>query len=203
MNAIVLAGGKSSRLGRNKLVECVGGRSLFDRVLDVLRQVTDQVIVVVARGQDLPVLRADMHPVVKTDVYPGKGALGGIYTGILASASLHSMVVGADMPFLDPTLMRYLMELAPGFDVVMPRIGGEIEPLHAVYSKRCLEPIQRQIEQEDLAIRRFLAQVRVRYVSTEEIDAFDPGHLSFFNVNTLSDLRRAEELWGNANASQA
>lgn len=194
MNSIVLAGGKSSRLGRNKLVESVGGRPLLDRVLDIVGHLTDQVILVIARDQELPPLPENLHPLVEADIYPGKGALGGIYTGILASRSLHSLVVGADMPFLNPGLLRFLMGLAPGFDVVMPAIGPDIEPLHAVYSRRCAWPMRSQIESGDLTIRHFLDQVSVRYVTEEEIDVHDPQHLSFFNVNTMLDLKRAEEL---------
>jgi molybdopterin-guanine dinucleotide biosynthesis protein A len=202
MTSIVLAGGKSSRLGRNKLMEAIGGRPLLARVLDILGQVSDQVIVVVAQGQELPGVGADPRPMVTADIYPGKGALGGIYTGVLASASFESLVVGADMPFLSPRLLSYLMSLSAGFDVVMPRIGREIEPLHAVYSKTCLEPMKQQIERADLTIRHVLDQVRVRYVGEDEINGFDPNHLSFFNVNTPSDLKKAEAMSENVDEPQ-
>lgn len=194
MTSIVLAGGRSSRLGRDKLWEPVGGRPLLHRVLDVLYTVSDQVVIVVALDQSLPLLGSDAKTTSVADIYPGTGALGGIYTGVLTSASSHSLVVGADMPFLNPSLLRRLMELAPGFDVVMPRIAGEIEPLHAVYSRRCLEPMKKQIERGDLTIRLFLDKVKVKYIGEEEVDHLDPDHLSFFNVNTPSDLTRAELL---------
>jgi molybdopterin-guanine dinucleotide biosynthesis protein A len=101
------------------------------------------------------------------------------------------------MPFLNPDLLQYLVTEAPGFDVVMPRIDGEIEPLHAVYSRDCLPAIQEQIERNQLQIRVFLEQVRVRYVELAEIDRFDPRHLSFFNVNTPEDLTKAQETAAN------
>ncbi len=203
MTSIVLAGGRSSRLGRNKLWEPVGGRPLLHRVLDVLYTVSDQVVIVVARDQSLPLLCSDARIISVSDIYPGMGALGGIYTGVSTSASSHNLVVGADMPFLNPSLLRLLMDLSPGFDVVLPRIDGEIEPLHAVYSRRCLDPMKEQIERGDLTIRHFLDKVKVRYVGEDEVDCLDPDYLSFFNVNTASDLAKAELLSRNTGEPQS
>jgi len=199
MTSIVLAGGKGVRLGRDKLSEPVGGHPLLQRVIDVLALVSDQILVVIAQRQHDPALLATAKEArIIADFYPGKGALGGIYTGLAASVSSHSLVVAGDMPFLSSPLLRYLMEISPNFDVVMPRVKGEIEPLHAIYSRNCLEPIRQQIEQGDLRIRGFFQQVKVRYVEEEEIDRFDPRHLSFFNINTPADLRKAKVLLGES-----
>ena len=128
------------------------------------------------------------------DVYPGGAALGGIYTGLVNADTLHSMVVGCDMPFLNRALLQYLIGLAPGFDVVVPRIRGLTEPLHAVYSKRCLVPIEQLLNQGGLAISRLFSLIRTRYVDENEIARFDPDHLSFFNVNTQDELAKARLL---------
>jgi len=192
--SIVLAGGKGTRLGKDKLQEVVGGRPLLQRVIDVLSPISEQILVVTAQGQKCPAIGATQSKVASVpDIYPGRGALGGIYTGLTSAKSRHSLVVAADMPFLNPDLLQHLVTEAPGFDVVMPRIDGEIEPLHAVYSRDCLPAIQEQIERNQLQIRVFLEQVRVRYVELAEIDRFDPRHLSFFNVNTPEDLTKARE----------
>lgn len=196
MNSIVLAGGKGQRLGRSKLSEIVGGRPLIQRVIDVLASVSDRVLIVIAQGQNEPVISSPVEAIVATDLYPGKGALGAIYTGLVSSTSFHNLVVAADMPFLNASLLNYLMSLSAGFDVVIPTLGGEIEPLHAVYSRDCLEPIQDQLRGSSLRIRDFLQRVRVRYVQGDEIDGFDPKHLSFFNINTSADLRRARSILG-------
>lgn len=190
MTSIVLAGGKGKRLG-DKLSKTIGGRSLLQRVIDSLGLLSEEILVVIAQGQSQPAVA--IKAVV--DLYPGGGALGGIYTGLVTSRSLSSLVTAGDMPFLNPFLLRYLIQLSPGFDVVIPRIGGKLEPLHAIYSKNCLAPIQQRIEQGDLKIGGFLEQVRVRYVEEAEIDKVDPKHLSFFNINTLADLRRARAMW--------
>ena len=195
ITSIVLAGGKGTRLGKDKLQEVVGGRPLLQRVIDSLSLISERILVVTAQGQKRPAFQVRQIEVASVpDVYPGKGALGGIYTGLSASDSQHSLVVAADMPFLNPDLLQYLVGVAPGFDVVMPRVDGEIEPLHAVYSRECLPAIQGQIDRNRLQIRVFLEQVRVRYVEPADMDRFDPRRLSFFNVNTPEDLTKAQEI---------
>lgn len=195
ITSIVLAGGKGTRLGKDKLLELVGGRPLLQRVVDSLGPISKRILVVNAQGQKCPSLQATQTEVTTVpDIYPGRGALGGIYTGISASDSRRSLVVAADMPFLNPDLLQHLVSVATDFDVVMPRINGQIEPLHAVYSRDCLPSIREQIESSQLQIRVFLDKVRVRYIEEAEIDRFDPRRLSFYNVNTPDDLTKAQEI---------
>lgn len=195
ITSIVLAGGRGTRLGKDKLLEVVGGRSLLQRVIESLSPISERIVVVTAQGQERPSLHATGTEVATvTDIYPGKGALGGIYTGLSVVASRHSLVVAADMPFLNLDLLQHLASMATGFDVVMPRINGQIEPLHAVYSRDCLPAIQEQIERSQLQIKMFLGKIRVRYIEEADIDRFDPIHLSFFNVNTPDDLTKAREI---------
>jgi len=98
------------------------------------------------------------------------------------------------MPFLNRALLQHLIGLAPGFDVVVPRTSGLTEPLHAVYSKRCLVSIEQLLNQGGLAISRLFSLIKTRYVDENEIARFDPDHLSFFNVNTQDDLAKARLL---------
>jgi molybdopterin-guanine dinucleotide biosynthesis protein A len=98
------------------------------------------------------------------------------------------------MPFLNRALLSHMIKVAPGFDVVIPRVGDMVEPLHAVYSKGCLAPIEGMVEGGNLSVHGLLGLVRVRYVDSDEIDRFDPEHLSLFNVNTLDELERARSL---------
>lgn len=195
MTAIVLAGGAGRRLGRDKLLEEVGGRPLLQRAIDRLDQVSQAILVVMAPGQPRPPLRAARARIdFTTDIHPGTGVIGGIYTGLSASGALHNLVVAADMPFLNPRLLSYLMSAAPGFDVVMPRIAGLIHPLHAVYSRDCLPAIREEVEKGGRQVRAILDRVRVKYVEEAEIDAMDARYLSFFNVNTLGDLEEARRI---------
>ena len=131
---------------------------------------------------------------VIVDLCPGSGALGGIYTGLASADTCYSLVVGCDMPFLNRNLLRYLIDLAPGFDVVVPRVDGMYEPLHAVYSRGCLSPVSKLMEEDSLGISKLFGLVNTRYVDKDEIAKFDPQFLSFFNVNTLHDLSKAKEV---------
>ena len=136
------------------------------------------------------------HPKLKivTDIYPGKGPLVGIYSGLVNSSSFYNLVVACDMPFLNKHLISYMLDVADGFDVIIPRLGNMVEPLHAVYSKNCLKSIEKLLAEDSLKIDRLLKIVKVRYVEAREIDSFDPEHLSFFNVNTKADLDIARGL---------
>ena len=117
VTSIVLAGGKSLRLGRSKVLETIGGKSLIGRVAERLEPLTNQLLIVTSQEQlDLP---GAGNAEILVDLYPGKGPLGGIYTGLLASQSSHSVVVACDMPFLNIELLRYMVELSGDFDAVV------------------------------------------------------------------------------------
>lgn len=124
----------------------------------------------------------------------------GIYSGLKRSQDPHSVVVACDMPFLNINLLRYMTGLAGGFDVVIPKLGELVEPLHAVYSTKCLSVMENMLEDGNFKISDLLQRVRVRYVEESEIDSFDPQHLSFFNINTPADLERAEQIVKRAEA---
>lgn len=191
VSGIVLAGGLSRRLGRDKAIEPIGGEPLIARCIGRLSALADEIIVVVNdvdRGKCLPLPLACK---VAMDVYADSGSLGGIFSGVSAMGDEWGAVVACDMPFLNIALLRYMLSLREGFDAVVPVLDGRPEPTHALYSKACLPHIERRLQANDLKIARFFDDVSVRYVSQEEVDLHDPDHLSFFNVNTQSDLDRA------------
>ena len=191
ISGVALAGGMSRRLGRNKAVEKIGGESLIERVVGRLSQVSSETIVVVAEESRAEAL--NLPPWVRTaaDIYPGSGSLGGIFTGLSAAKGDYGIVVACDMPFLNTELLRFMADIAADFDAVVPRVEGRPEPLHAIYSKSCLEPIEHRLKRKDLKIALFFDEIRVAYIEEEDIDSLDPHHLSFFNVNTQEDLDRA------------
>jgi len=194
ISCIVLAGGRSSRLGHDKVFKTVGDRNLLDLVIDRIAPLSQETILVAASSNTLA--RSDKYPALKivTDVQPGKGPLGGIYTGLLTSSSFYNLVVASDMPFLNPALLRYMVQVSADFDIVVPRAGTLVEPLHAIYTKHCLETMEGLLRRNELPVRQLLTMVRTRYVEAEEIERFDPEHLSFFNINTRADLQKAEEI---------
>ena len=194
ISCIVLAGGRSSRLGHNKVFKTVGDRNLLDLVIDCVTPLSRETILVAASNNTLA--RSDRYPALEivNDVQPGKGPLGGIYTGLLTSKSSHNLVVASDMPFLNQELLQYMIQVSTDFDLTVPRVGDLAEPLQAIYTKNCLEPMESLLSQGELSVRRLFSMVRTRYVEAEEIERFDPEHLGFFNINTRADLQKAEEI---------
>jgi molybdopterin-guanine dinucleotide biosynthesis protein A len=196
---VILAGGRSSRLGQDKAFLDVNGQYLIERVIERLAHVADQVVIA---ADDIE-RYANLEARVIGDVYPGKAALGGIYSGLKAARGHHSVVVACDMPFLNVSLLRHMQGLAAGYDVVIPRIGRLTEALHAIYSRECLPFMEQQLRAGDLRIVHFFPNVRVRYVDQDEMKVFDPDLLSFFNINNQADLDIAREIWSHENPGQS
>jgi len=193
MTSIILAGGKSLRLGQNKALQAIEGKSLIQRVVDRLAIISTEIIIATAHGEEIPCSSAVRIKTV-ADIYPGKGPLVGIYSGLMASFSPQAIVVGCDTPFLSVGLLEYMIQISPTFDVVVPRIKEKIEPLCAVYSKSCIASVQRLLQQNELGIYKLFGMVKMKYVEEDEINSFDPEHLSFFNINNKDDLDRARKL---------
>jgi len=193
-SAIILAGGKSLRLGYNKVLEIVGNKSLLEGVISRVASLSREIIVVATEEQVIPQFTDYPDLQIVTDIYPGKGPLGGIYTGLKTSTSPCNLVVAADMPFLNKELLVYMLGLVDGVDLVAPRVGGQVEPLHAVYMQSCLLMIEKMMKEGELGVHKLFSRLNVRYVEVDEISRFDPEQRSFFNVNTEGDLRLAREL---------
>lgn len=196
ITAVILAGGQSRRLGRDKAVETFAGEPLIRRVI---RRASDavsapQVVVVVADSARAPALPLDESHQTAVDVFPNCGSLGGIYTGLNASATLWSLVTACDMPFLSAPLLANMAALRDGVDAVVPVVDGRPEPTHALYSRRCVPAIESRLRAGQLKISGFFDDVAVRYVPENDIRKFDPDLLSFFNINRPEDLSRALEL---------
>jgi len=191
VSAVVLAGGRATRLGgTNKALLEIGGKRIIDRVLEALRPLSDQIVMVghLVEGLDFP----DVE--VVPDTHPGAGSMPALLTGLLVSRHEMALVVGCDMPFLSTSLLRHIAELSTGFDLAVPRIGPYLEALHAAYHRSCLPVIEDYLRRRDLKIIDFYPSVRTREVPEIELRAFDPDLRSFLNVNTPEDLERARAL---------
>lgn len=195
VSCIILAGGKSTRLGRNKVVENIGSKSLLERVVSCLSSLKSAIIIIIARESSLPKLTDYPGLKIIQDIYPGKGTIGGIYSGLAASETFYNLIVACDMPFLNLKLIRYMITQAEDFDVVIPKTNNHVlEPLHAIYSRKCLPYLEFLIKQDRLSVLELLPMVRVKYIGEAEITKFDPALRSFFNVNTEADLKAGKEL---------
>jgi molybdopterin-guanine dinucleotide biosynthesis protein A len=181
-------------MGRNKLAEVVGGRTLLQRVVDTLSLFDSEIIIVASEASSFPDVTFPSEASIVRDIFPDKGTLGGIYTGLRASSSLYNIVVAADMPFLNADLLAYMRDIAVGMDLVAYREGERFEPLHAVYSRNCLVGLEEMLKLGSVRLIEILRFAKTHYLSLEEIDTFDPQHLSFFNVNLEEELRHAQQI---------
>jgi molybdopterin-guanine dinucleotide biosynthesis protein A len=189
ITGVVLAGGKSSRMGQNKALMWLGGKRLVDRVVEVMHDVFDDLLMVT----NTPDLYTDLGIPMVPDVWPEKGSLGGIYSAIYHVATSYCLVVACDMPFLQAAGLRYMITQMTDYDVVVPDVLGELQTLHAIYSKTCLQPIERRLETNRLRIVGFFPDVRVRTVTASELQLYDPALLAFQNLNTPEEFQAAEQ----------
>jgi len=192
MVGTILAGGKSRRFGRNKSLEFFQGERLIERQVRTLRSLFPEVMIVT----NTPELYLDLDVTIVQDIIPGLGPLGAIYTGLLFARGGSIFVTAVDMPFIQPEVIRRMMELLPGHDVIVPRLGDYLEPLHGMYSPRCLASVKRMLDRDELQVVRFFPSVKMAYLDEEEIRRLDPKGLSFFNINTPEDMAKAIEILG-------
>ncbi|MCK5734681.1 MAG: molybdenum cofactor guanylyltransferase [Candidatus Latescibacteria bacterium] len=187
MTGVVLAGGKSRRIGTDKALLPFGGSTLLGRAVEALQSVVEKVWVIAdsTEGCCLPGVA------VKKDVRPNCGCLGGIYTGLLAAETVYSLILACDMPFVRPEFLSFLAAHAEGRDVVIPKTAKGYEPLCAVYSKACLKPILSRLEAGRFKVTDLLGQVRVRVVGEAEIGTIDLDGRMFTNINTWAEYEEA------------
>ncbi len=197
VSVAVLAGGQSTRMGRNKALLPLGGRPLIAHVVAVARSLSDDVWVVTKT----PSTYAFLGVPITTDHFPDVGPLAGLHAALAAARHPWLVVLACDMPFVNPEVLRFLLDQREGVDVVMPRVGGREEPLHAVYRRdACLPAVEAAIQAGKRRLIAFLDAVTVRYVDEAALRTVDPDLLSFWNANTPEEWEYAEALWSRQKA---
>ena len=191
VTAVVLAGGKSSRMGQAKALLAFDGESLIAHVVRALKRMFAEVVIVAAPDQELPPLAATL---VRDEV-AYQGPVGGIYYGLRAAGGEICFITSCDAPFLDAALIAYLIAQIPAYDVVVPYWEERYQPLHAVYRKSVLPLLKEQLERGELRPVYLFDKVRTRKVDEDEIKSFDPYGLSFLNMNTPQDYQAAVKRW--------
>jgi len=189
ITGVILAGGQSRRMGQNKALMSLGGKRLVDRVVEVMREVFHDLLMVT----NTPAVYADLGIPMVRDVWPEKGSLGGVYSAIYHVTTPYCLVVACDMPFLHTGVLRYLITQIADYDVIIPDVLDELQTLHAIYSKACLPPIERRLEANRLRIVGFFPDVRVRTVTASELQPYDAELLAFQNLNTPEEFEAAEQ----------
>jgi len=194
---VIVAGGRASRMGgRDKAFAAVGGQPIAVRTVRLFHELFPQVLVATNRPGRFSGLDVEIVP----DVHPGCGPLAGIHAALVASRHPHVFVAACDMPGLDAGVIRFLLGRIGDADAIVPRWEDDVEPLHAVYSVACLPAIERSLRAGRHALRDFLRDVRVDYVSERELRALHGAAASLVNVNTPEELAavggRFDELEG-------
>ena len=184
MTAIILAGGNSTRMGENKAFIQVNGIPIITRIHGLFEELFEEVVIITNQKDQFK----DFGPSIYTDLIPDRGALGGLYTGLFFSSFEYSFCVACDMPFIKRSLLEFLIRQIKDEDALVPRTSDGLQPLHALYSKRCLDAIRRVIERGKYKITDFYDMVRVKIIEESDFLHLDPLRESFINVNTPEEL---------------
>jgi len=189
----IQAGGRSSRMGRDKALLPLGGMPLIEHVLRRVEGLGDEVILTTNRPDDYAFLGRRMVG----DRHPGAGALDGLLTALEAACGDRVLLLACDMPFVSRSLLEFMLAIDTDAEVVIPRYDGELQPLHAIYASSCAGPVSEALEAGEKRMISFFPRIQTWIVEQEIIDQYDAEGLSFFNTNTPEELAQAERLLGN------
>ena len=195
VTGIILAGGKSSRLGRDKAWEDVGGQRIIDRVIGALQSSCDEVLIIGDRPERQNELSLPKCIQYRSDDLKGRGSIGGLYTGLKASDTLWSLVVACDMPYISRELIRFMLSIISKnrCDAIVPVINGRYQPTHALYNSTCIPFIEKNISSGNFRMDSYFDEIYLEEISEDVINSIKGAELSFFNVNTEDDLFTARE----------
>ncbi|MFY9139768.1 MAG: molybdenum cofactor guanylyltransferase [Thermacetogeniaceae bacterium] len=197
-SGIILAGGRSSRMGKDKSLMMYEQQTLIERTVNELKKVVDEIIIASNSTSKYGIPGVIEVP----DIYPGMGPLAGIHAGLKRVKHQYAFVIGCDMPLFKAELAKFLLELCPGYDVVVPQIDGSGEPLCAVYSKSCIEPIENCLKDGLRSVTLFHHLVRVLPVGREQIEKIGSPKELFCNLNTPEDYKLLLERRSNTDKSE-
>jgi molybdopterin-guanine dinucleotide biosynthesis protein A len=190
---IVLAGGASSRMGRDKALLELGGMTLLEAAVESVSTICEEVIIA---GGNRPFQRLPNPSAIWVRDPPGAaGPVAGLAAGLAAASHHTCLVVACDMPFLNTRLLSHLLDSADGCDAAVPLAGGGPQPLHAAYSRNCLPTVEALLRLGATSMKDLLSRLWVRYIPERRCLELDPDGLSWFNMNTTEDFRRAHQSW--------
>lgn len=186
---IILAGGKSVRMGEDKSLIPFHGKPLIEIVINRLSPLFKNLLIISNQPELYEKYRLRIH----SDILKGRGPLGGIYTGLIASADIYNLVVACDMPFISQGLVKYMLKKSDGYDAVIAEYDGRPQPLCAVYSKDCIKPAEKALAENNLKLTDFINTLKARRIKEEEVESLDNRGLSFANINTRKDYQWMSE----------
>jgi len=185
ISGIILAGGRSVRMGQDKTLMTFNNETLVEHTIKEMKKIADEIIIASndTNKYNLPGL------IEIPDIYPGMGPLGGMHAGLIKAKNDYAFVVSCDMPLFSSKLASFLLEQRAGYDVVVPEIGEYLEPLCAVYSKRCIKAIEKCLRTDIRKVIKFYPDVKVLKVSKSELSNVGEAETLFFNLNTPEDYQ--------------
>lgn len=190
MATIILAGGKSERMGEDKRGLKISNESILTELIKLFLPISKEVILSVDDGA----MFTDLGVKIAQDEIAYLGPLSGILTGLKATSEQYNLVVSCDMPFVRLNLVKAMMDRAPGNDVVICKLGYGFEPLLAIYSTACIPLIEASLKRGKREVISFLGEAKVAVIAQSEVAKIDPDLISFFNLNTPADFERAKEI---------
>lgn len=199
-SGIILAGGENKRFnGRNKAEIEIGGQQVINHLLSAFRPLFDEIILVT----NDPLRYLDWDVIIVTDHFDQRSSLTGIHAGLFTATNPHALVTACDMPFVQPALLQQLTRsIEPHIDAIIPKTAKGYEPLLAIYSKRCLKPIESKLIKKQFQIQKVFKHVRLKTIDETQLLQYDSELISFFNINLPEDLTRAQKWLHRKNSTE-
>lgn len=189
---VILSGGLNTRFsGKDKSFIRLGNKYILDSIYSVFQNLFDEIILVTNNPKDY----IHWNVIIATDIFPIRSSLTGLHSGLHYATNFYSFFVACDTPFIKKELIEAIVnQINSHADAIVPETAKGFEPLFAVYSKKCLKPIEQQLKENKLKVRSFLNKVRTKYFPENRIREIDPDLDSFFNINTPDDLSIAKKM---------
>ena len=191
VTGIILAGGKSTRMKTDKAFLKLGSGTMIEELISRLEKKFSKLMIIANDKEKY----AKFGIQVMEDIIPDKGPLGGIYTALVKSESVYNFIFSCDAPFVNPDLMDYMTSKTKDFDAIVPKWQDRFEPIHAIYSKNCIEAIESQLVKNDLKITNFFSEVSIKVIEQGELERFNLGQRPFMNINTREEYAKVEKIW--------
>ncbi|HML89179.1 MAG TPA: molybdenum cofactor guanylyltransferase [Methylomusa anaerophila] len=188
----ILSGGKSRRMGTNKSFVKLGNQPLIEIMVTKLASIFDKKPVILTNSEEE---YAYLNCEMVGDIIKNKGPLAGLHAALTWAPTQYSFVFACDMPFINGDFIRYMVNRLADEDILIPFNGESVEPLHAIYSKNCLAPIESCLFHDRRSIKDFFPAVTIHYIGEEEWKQFGTDLDCFMNINTVADLEKARSIW--------
>lgn len=194
VTAVVLAGGRSIRMGRNKALLKLGNKTMIERVVEPLQTIFENIIIVTNMPKEYSMLKKVKFVSDCVDMEE-KNSLVGLYSGLIESKTDHVFVIACDMPFINTKLSEYMVDLLQDEDVIIPFVDGHYQPLYAIYGKRCIPEFEKLFQRRWYKIIDAFQDLKIRKITKEEILELDSSMLCFENINTYEQYLQLKDIF--------